>query len=94
MSSFIEQELRARGVSQVIVLVKPIPESPALRRSLAAPIGMADAARLPGGVAGLAGHFIRSELSLTGQLLSGCALPGGRDAGRGCRRRASIRTSG
>lgn len=85
MSSFIDQELRSVGVSRVIVLMKEVPESPALRRSLGVPVGLADAARLPGGVAD---HFIRSELSLTGQLLSGCALDdalGGR-ARRGARR--------
>ncbi len=73
MSSFIEQELRSLGVSRVIVLMKDVPASPALRRSIEAPVGLADGARLPD-TAGPAGHFIRSELSLTGQLLSGCAL--------------------
>ena len=74
MSSFVDQELRSLGVSRVIVLMKDIPESPALRRSLDMPVGLADGARLPGGVAD---HFIRSELSLTRQLLAGCAFDAG-----------------
>ena len=77
MSSFIEQELRARGVSQVIALMKEVPGSPAPRRSLSAPVGLVNAARLPGRLSGVAGHFIRSELSLTGQLLNGCAFDDG-----------------
>lgn len=73
MSFFMDQELASRGVSQVIVLVKDLPASPALRRSLEAPIGLADAARLPG-AADVAGYFVRSKLSLISQLLSGRAF--------------------
>lgn len=67
MSSYIEQELEARGVSEVIVVVRRMPEPATLQRVHRALAGAADASRFPD-LAPLAARFIRSALSHADQI--------------------------
>jgi len=77
MSAFIDQELEARGVSQVIVVVKSAPDPRSLRAALRAPGALIDAAKLPAEFSSLAQCFRSSELSQTSQLRAAYSAPGG-----------------
>jgi subtilisin family serine protease len=68
MGQQIEQDLAARGVAQVIVVLKPGARAPA-GAGLAGPSGTISAASAGPTVAALGGCFVQSETSQTNQLL-------------------------
>jgi len=73
MAGLIEQELAARGVSQVLVILKRPPQSTGV--ALAHPAGTTAATSLGWSLRSLARHFVSSELSQASQLM-GAAVAG------------------
>jgi subtilisin family serine protease len=65
MSSYIQSELEARGVAQVIVVLRP--ETPAVKAGSAIAAGPTEARHVPG-LARLATHFEAAETSQASQL--------------------------
>jgi len=71
MSSYIQSELAARGVAQVIVVLKP--ETPAVKAGEAVAATPTEARRVPG-LARLASHFEAAETSQASQLATAARL--------------------
>ena len=79
MSTVIAQEMAARGVAQVIVVLKP--DSVPAASLGAAPAGTTAAATVGGPARGVARHFVTAETSQLSQLAE-ARRPGARTSGR------------